>query len=51
MSTKTVTVTFEVPDEFVADLQEMEQDRALDNLAECLATLQGRRVIEVGFSN
>lgn len=50
-SKKIVTIRFEVPDNNLSDLQEMERDGALDDLAECLATLQGRRVISAGFSD
>lgn len=42
MSKKIVTITYEVPLEVASDLQEMERDGALDDLAECLATLEGR---------
>lgn len=50
MSNRIVTVKFEVPDHFVSDLQDMERDGALDDLAEILATLQGRRVVGVVFT-
>jgi hypothetical protein len=51
MSKKIVTIKFEVPEDHLPDLREMERDGALDNLAECLATLQGRRVVGVNFSD
>ena len=48
---KIVTIRFEVPDTNLSDLQEMERDGALDDLAECLATLNGRRVVSAVFSD
>lgn len=45
-----MTITFEFCDYFLSDLQQMERDGALDALAECLATLEGRRVVGVEFS-
>ena len=44
-----VTVKFELPDSAASDLQEMKRDGALNDLAECLATWTGRRVIGVEF--
>ena len=46
-----VTIKFEVLESDVADLQDMARDGALDNLAEVLATLTGRRVVDVNFSD
>lgn len=46
-----VTVKFEVPDSDASDLQEMERDGALDDLAECLATWRDGRVLGVEFSD
>lgn len=46
-----VTVKFEVPDSDASDLQEMERDGALEDLAECLATWNGRRVVSAVFTN
>lgn len=51
MNKKVVTISFEVPDSDVSDLQEMERDDALDDLGECLGTLDGRRVLGVQFSD
>ena len=51
MSKTIVTIKFEVPKEFVSDLQQMNRDGAVDALAECLATLEGRRVLGVVFSD
>lgn len=46
-----VTVKFEIADTDMSDLQDMERDGALDDLAECLATLEGRRVVGVVLSH
>jgi len=51
VSTQIVTVKFEVGENFVSDLQDMERDGSLDDLVECLATLEGRRVVRVIFSD
>ncbi len=51
MSKKTVTITFEFSDYFLSDLQQMARVRALDALADCLATLKGRRVVDIVFSD
>jgi hypothetical protein len=49
VNVRTVTIKFEVANSDVPNLQVMERDGALDDLVECLATLQGRRVLEVLF--
>jgi hypothetical protein len=46
-----VTIKFEIPENFVSDLQDMERDGALDDVAECLATLEGRHVLGVVFGD
>lgn len=51
LSKKFVTMQFEVPDDFISDLQQIERDGALNALAECLATLEGRRVVGVECSD
>lgn len=51
MSKRTVTITFEFSDYFLSDLQQMKRDGALDAVAECLATLEGRPVLGVHFSD
>lgn len=52
MSKKTfITMKFEVPESDLSDLQDMERDGALDDLAEVLATLKGRRIVGVKFSH
>ena len=48
---KIITIKFEVPQSDVSELKEMDSDGALDDLAECLATLNGRRVISAVFSD
>ena len=48
---KIVTIKFEVPESDASDLQNMEREGALDDLAEVLATLEGRRVVGVIFSD
>ena len=51
MSKKIVTIEFEVSASDVPDLQDMQRDGALKDLAECLATLKDRRVVKVIFSD
>jgi hypothetical protein len=51
VSKNIVTIEFEVSATDFSDLQDMHRDGALDDLAECLATLKDRRVVEVIFSH
>lgn len=46
-----VTMKYEVPDEYLSDLHQMESDGALDDLAEILGNLEGRRVVGVEFTH
>ena len=48
---KILTIKFEVPDSHIPDLRDLKRDGALDDLAECVATLEGRRVVGVIFSD
>jgi hypothetical protein len=51
VSKKIVTIEFEVSAGDVSALEEMQRDGALGDLAECVATLKGRRVVNVIFSD
>ena len=51
MSKKIVTINFEVPEDNVPSLQEMERDGALDDLAECVALMVDGRAVGVVFSD
>lgn len=51
MSNKFFVTKFEVPKEFLADLHEIERNATLDDLAELLGNLEGRRVVSVIFSD
>lgn len=42
-----VTMKYEVPMQFISDLRLMQLEDGPDAIAECLATLQGRRVVGV----
>ncbi len=42
-----VTMKYEVPMEYISDLRLMQLEDGPDAIAECLATLEGRRVVDV----
>lgn len=45
-----ITMKYEVPKQYLAGLHQMESDGAIDQLAEILGALEGRRVVGVEFS-